>query len=93
VEVGHDARSTPTTRRIEMTTAARTADPREEGTGGTGGGGKAGRSRTLDLGDLQPQAEPEEGGTGGAGGGGKQPGDRDRELTPEEVESASGVAR
>lgn len=65
----------------------RTESPPEEGSGGTSSGGKAGRTRTVVLDELQPQAEPPEGGSGGPGGGGKVPGDRDREVDLGDPES------
>lgn len=58
----------------------RTESPPEGGSGGTSGGGKVGRTRTVVLDDVQPQAEPPEGGSGNPGGGGKVPGDRKREV-------------
>lgn len=62
-------------------------EPPEQGPGGTQTGGKTGRSKKVEIGDLQPQAEPEEGGPGGTGGGGKNPGDREgRKIDPSDIE-------
>jgi hypothetical protein len=77
-------------RRPEMTESALTPrlteDPPDEGSGGTSGGGKTGRTRTVVVDDLVPQADPEEEGGGSPGGGhDKQPGDRERRLDPEGV--------